>query len=61
MVQEGRFTLHPSETRQLLAQMDLDQSGNITYNAWIASLIDWSKVGGFNGPARLADRLELNA
>lgn len=41
---DGRFQLSAPELRQLLAQFEVDAEGNVNYDAWIASLVDWGQV-----------------
>lgn len=43
-MQDGRYTLSPAETQQLLAQLDLTAAGDITFSEWVASLMDWTKL-----------------
>lgn len=43
--QEGSFILTPREAHQLLLQMHADPDGDITFDKFVASLMDWSKVG----------------
>ncbi|GAB4824203.1 hypothetical protein N2152v2_011249 [Parachlorella kessleri] len=43
-LQDGHFNLTPSEAQQLMAQIDVDHSGDICFDQWIASLVDWRKV-----------------
>ena len=51
-LQDGHFNLTPSEAQQLMAQIDIDHSGDICFDQWIASLVDWRKVGGKGGAFR---------
>ena len=45
-LEDGHFSLSPSEAEQLMSQIDLDHSGVIGFDDWVAAMADWRQVRG---------------